>query len=426
MDNHAPHTNDKASPRAGLVSRMFDAITKPPVLTWFAALQAAALSVVALRYHTTLKGATGPTGEVATGDFLAFYTGALALRKGQGTRLYDMDTQHRIQRDVVGRQLTTWQPYFNPPLLALGVATLAGDSFLSAFRLFAAVMVACCLGAVVLLRWAVPRLCSRRVAWITMMLVVIGYHPILRTMVGGQNTPLTLLLIVGFCAMLRQERPIPAGLFLGGLSYKPQYGLLPAVFIALHREWRALIAAAAVWALHYAVAAIWCGTSWPLALGRTLLETRKWEWTANLRTHFSLVPVLAVLFPRPWAQIAALLMSALVLAVLVYGVRRSPQRPSPASLLGLAIAAAMITSPHLQYYEAGLMVVPALLGLEDQLERGIQPPLATRALLALGYLGFPLYGLARQLHFQPLFLCLAGLFLWMLRALTARRSLAGA
>jgi hypothetical protein len=406
----------------GPVWHLLDRATSRPVLTIFAVLHALALGVVSARYLLSLEGPVGPGGDVVLGDFVAFFTGATMIYRGQGASLYDLALQRRIQTGIVGRQLSYWQPYHNPPALALLLAGLAGLPCVRAFYLFVAAMVAAMVGTVVLLRRALPALCHRRGAWVLMALLIGSYYPVIRTMVGGQNTVLSLLLFAGLYAGLVHRRPLAAGACLGLLSYKPQFTTLAAVALAARGELRALLAAAACVAGHYLAGALACGWTWPARVLDLFVEVRPLEWARNLRTHFSLWPFLLNILPDGPALAATIAASLAVVGyVIVLARRHRVGDPAFPLLWGLVITGTLLVSPHLQYYDAGLLVLPALLALEHLGQRGAASVRA-RALLGLGYAGTPALGLVGTLPLQPLFLVLVALFFWQVLLLRQARA----
>ena len=68
-----------------------------------------------------------------------------------------------------------------------------------------------------------------------------SFHPIIRTMFGGQNTVLTLFLLTAICACLRGRHLLWAGVLLGLLSYKPQYATCLVLVLICRGEVRVLV-----------------------------------------------------------------------------------------------------------------------------------------------------------------------------------------
>jgi hypothetical protein len=410
-----------------------DLATQLPCLAVFAALQTAGLAVTSVRYLLSLRGPLGTNGHLVTGDFMAFFTVAKMIRRGMGRSLYDLAVQRRVQTEIVGKELSYWIPYQNPPALALALAGVGALAYVHAFYVYVAGMVAAMTLTAVLLRPVLPEVLGRRGRWIVTVLLIATFQPVLRTMVGGQNTVLSLMLLAGLFASLQQRRAVRAGLFLGLLTYKPQLCSLATVFLALRGELRTLGTAATVAAAHYIIAAMPCGWSWPAALLRQFHAVRSLEFASkqNVRTHFSVWPVALSVAPAPWATLGAAIASLSVVLCVGASVRRHAAAPSSFALVfGMVVSGTLLISPHLQYYDAGLMVLPALLILTHLLRQDGVVGRGSRVALAVGYVAYPLHALGPTLGVQPLFFGLVAMFVWnavlLHKHATGRPTLVGA
>src|SRR6202042_1202111 len=85
----------------------------------------------------------------------------------------------------------------------------------------------------------------------TGILFALGFPAALWNVTAGQNGFLTAALIGGTLGLL-QRRPALAGICLGLLTYKPQFGLLFPLVLIADRQWRT-IASAAITAIALAV-----------------------------------------------------------------------------------------------------------------------------------------------------------------------------
>jgi hypothetical protein len=381
-----------------------------------AGLQATLLAVVIAIYLAGLDG-TLKDGALASGDFVAFYTGATLVREGRGADLYDMHAQLARQHALVGEDPGSTQllylPYLNPPLLALALAPIASLPYVSAFYAFDVLMLLSFAGAILLLRPVLPRLARSRGAWAATVLLLWGWHPVSRTLFGGQNTVLTFLLLAGLYAAWKREQSLLAGLFLGLLSYKPQYTLVFGLVFLLRREWRVLGVATAVVGVHYALGALVCGPKWPLAMLGTLEELRHTFLSLNAPTHFSLIRSLDYSVGGWPGRAIALALIALAVGVCWRRARTiQPSDPRFGLAWSLLLLTTLLASPHLQFYDAGLLALPVLIGLDTVLQDR-SPSLRLRFVLLAAYFAYPIYEYAPQLGFQPLVLWLVGAFLWI-------------
>lgn len=390
--------------------------TRPPVLSWFAGLQALVVAALLVRHVVTLDGVVDGDCKVVVGDYLAFHTGATLIASGEGHSLYDLARQHAVQDALTGCALDRWQPYVNPPLLAAALAPLVALGPRAAFHVFGALCAAALVFALMALGRALPTLRAAPGAWRTAALLVVGFTPVASTLDGGQNTALTLALLTAFYVAIQARHDARAGVWLGLLSYKPM--LLPVLLLVLaaQRRWRALGVAAGVVAAHYALGAAVADADWPARLVATGARYRTLEWADNVATHFSLLPFFERVLPGPIGTSVACAAIAWVAMVAVRRARAAREAgPHTGATWALAFTAALLASAHLQYYDFGLLALPALLGVEHRLASGRALRTPERLALTAGYLGYPAYALSARIGFQPLGVALAVLFVWLWR-----------
>jgi len=388
-----------------------DRTTRQPVLGVFAVLNAVGMTFVAARYLISVQGITDPSGRVITGDFLAFYTAARLLAGPHPLQLYDVSAQQALEQSLVVHSNVAFQPFAYPPLLAMVLRPLAFQPYQTAFYVYVAATLLVLGTSLWTLRVHLPALCGSLSGFATTVLLVAGFHPVVRTAIGGQTSGLSLSLWLGFFAALHGGRPGLAGMWLGLLSFKPQLALLLGGALLVRREYRALVVAACVAVAHYGLAAFALGWSWPLQMLDFLSAYQPLEEGSNLFTHASLLPLFKQLVGVPMGTPIGIGSSAaIVLWVLWYA--RTYSGP-PAALWGLVFAAALVTSPYLQYYDVALAVVPALLGLHALLEAGRRISFGIRIALAAVFVGYPVYELGAMLGFQPLAVVLLLLLTWL-------------
>lgn len=407
-------TSPPAPPRRRLPWRVADLATRPPVLLLFAFLNCAAVWAPTFAYLATIGGPVSE-GVVVVGDYLAFLTGARLLDLGEGGRLYDMGLQHRVQQELAGVTLADWQPYVNPPLLAVLMRPLAGLPFAEGFRAFAAVCtIAGLLGLFALAR-TLPALAPTRARQAALVALCAGFSVLALSMPGRQNTPLTLALLCGVLQALQSGRPALAGMLLGLLSYKPQYLVFVGALLAWRGQWRALGFATLACLGHYLLGAIEASAWWPLRYLAALGDYRLLEAADNASTHFSL----PAFFGHWWGGAAGTTGTVIALAAVALAFVRCAPRTQPGDrdfplLWAMAVVAGMLASPHLQFYDFGILVLPAAIAFDATLRRTREVPLAARVSVAAVYLGYPLiFGARHLLGFQPLTLAAVALFAWL-------------
>jgi hypothetical protein len=78
------------------------------------------------------------------------------------------------------------------------------------------------------------------------------------------------------------------------------------------------------------------------------------------------------------------------------------------------VSGTMLVSPHLNYYDAGVLVLPVLLGLDHVIARYGVPSVGWRVALVALWASYYSWKLGVILGFQPLVLVLAVVFIWLL------------
>ncbi len=421
-DSGSREDSSRAGRAPHLMLRVLDRATRPPVLTFLAVFNLSLSLMIAVRHHSTVEGPLGPDGNVAAGDFMAFYTGAMFVNQGRGRELYDLDRQRGYQLELTGPPNRKWQPYINPPLLATALAPLASLSYRYAYWSFAVLTLLAFIGSMALLKPKLAHLARDRLIWFTTLALTASWLPLFRSMAGGQNTLFTILLLVGLYAAWRDNRMILAGVALGLLSYKPQLGLLlGAVFLA-RGMWVSLMAAGATAAAHYAVGAFFMGADWPLRMIGALRLHRTLEQQI-IANHFSILPTATHSLPGPLAVWVAAIGISGVAVLCVWQARRiEPTDHRFPVLYALLICGTLLVSPHLQHYDVAILAIPTLLTIDYLLGRGRPPSVIWRLLLTAGFLFYPIYQIGASIGFQPLFLWLVSVFIWDWMLLVSRQS----
>ncbi len=405
-----------------VVHGALDKITRPPVLTAFALVGTVMLGQVAVEH---LRSLSGPSDIVTgiTGDFPAFWTGARLIADGRGHQLYDLGTQERLQVELAGAPLKRWQPYLNPPLLVIVVRAFADLNYVHAFLAFTGLMVAAGLLGCWALLSSTPGLGARPLHRLTVALLVLSFHPMIRTMIGGQNTVLTWSLLTSAYAALRSGHPLLAGLCLGAQTYKPQFVPLIGAWLLWQRQWSAIAGIVAGALTHYILGVAFVGPDWPVLMLKFLWLYRPMEWGENVATHFSLLAFFGLTIPGVMGKLLASLgaLAAVILAFRKAG-HIGPQHHSFGPAWAVLVTATMLISPHMQYYDFGILTLPVVLAIETMIQQGRPPGFLLRLSLASAFVAYPLvYPLATTLGFQPLTIGLVLVFVWSLYLIPARR-----
>lgn len=167
-------------------------------------------------------------------DFVHVWaSGRLAL-EGHPSWAYDWDINKALQVATLGQGYDGHFAWQYPPTYLFVAAALASLPYVAAFILWPLV-------SFVPFGLTMRLLVGRPFGW----LLAGAFPALLVNVTIGQNGFLTAALI-GATLYLLPSRKVAAGICLGLLSYKPQYGLLFPLVLMATGEWRAFFAAAAV------------------------------------------------------------------------------------------------------------------------------------------------------------------------------------
>ncbi len=294
----------------------------------------------------TLSGSLG-------GDLPAFYNAGLLVNDGDVDRLYDADALRETQASW-SDQLDQDLPFLYPPFVAGAFAALAKLPYRAAYVVYSLMMVTA-LGAAV---WLLRKPLSRVSRWpLEAFLLSAGFYPMFRSMFGGQNTAVTLLILVAGYRALDDDRPLLAGAVLGLLFYKPQFAV-PVAGLLLLMNRRALLGMAATGTGLWLSGAAMLGPNWV-----TVWFDGARRQSADL---IPLVPVWNIdvtgLSEEVFGHGSTLAfgVAALVLIPLIAALMWTWWAATvPLDLKVAALACGLLLIPfHVLWYEAGLLVLP--------------------------------------------------------------------
>jgi hypothetical protein len=297
----------------------------------------------------TSNGVRAVNGGRVGGDFPAFYGAGALVLAGDGAGLYDRGKQREVQRQFLPDDPGGWIDFAYPPFVAVLFAPLALFPFTSAFSIYSLAQVCACLGAVQLAAGVTPRIRANRVAAAA---VTLSFYPLMRSVLGGQNTGFSLLCAVGLAVSLHRSRDFAAGLWAAGWLFKPQLALPVILLCGVWRTRGFLLAFVLGGAVWYGLGAIVGGLAWPVWWWREgVVQFVHADVAFDLPNGISLREVGLRLGVGPLATA----LSVLCLATAVW--RCWSWKGSIVSLIATVIVAALLISPHTLFYDAGLLVV---------------------------------------------------------------------
>ena len=250
--------------------------------------------------------------------------------------------------------------HYPPPFLFV-VALLAQIPYRLAFVLWV-------VGSTIPYAAVVRALVGRPIGWI----LAIAFPVLFFNSVIGQNGCLTAALIGGTLLCL-PTRPVLAGVCLGLLTYKPQYGLLFPLVLVATAQWR-VVTSAAVTAIVLAVVS-WLafGTeTWLVFLQQAPMASQ--AFLSNGEASFGKMQSLLALVRYAGggdnlAWIAHWSLAATIAVALVVLWRSSVRYEIKAAALALG---AVLATPYVFMYDLVVLAIPAALIVRVGLETGFR------------------------------------------------------
>ena len=294
-------------------------------------------------------------------DFACAWAAAVQALHADATALYDPVEFVKVQAALVGQRDYFYPNWPYPPTFFLILAPFTALPYLGAFITWD---LATLLGLLVVVYLIVRRrpaialvLASPFTAW---------------NFLAAQNGFLTGSLL-GAGLLFLESRPVLAGVFIGLLTYKPQFGILLPVALAASGRWRTFASAAVAAALFAVASAAAFGTGVWAAFPRQLVAQSSVNFFGDpdgdwgyLQTVYGLIRSLHGSAGLAWLAQG---LTALMTAVIVWIAWRSQTRYAlKAAILS---AAALIATPYAFAYDMAAIVVPAAFLATDQLRRGL-------------------------------------------------------
>lgn len=165
-------------------------------------------------------------------DFANVYAAGKLVLDGHSATAYDWDAHKRVQELVLGQKFDGYFGWHYPPPFLFVAALLAKLPYAAAFAGWMAL-------SFIPYLLTVRFLADHKIGWA----IACAFPVALVNVMIGQNGFLTASLIGG-TLYLMPKRPILAGVCLGLLTYKPQYGLLFPLVLIAGGYWRTFFSAA--------------------------------------------------------------------------------------------------------------------------------------------------------------------------------------
>lgn len=302
-------------------------------------------------------------------DFVAFYAVGQCVRRGLAPRLYALDVQAKLQREIAPTltQRDKMFPWVHPPFEAIVLAPLALLSYQGAYWVWNAFSAIALAAFVILMLPFLPRL--RGISRLLPFLCAFAFFPVFDCLAQGQDSIFLLLLLGLAFSSLKQGRDMRAGWWLGLGLFRFQLVLPMLAILAWQRKWKAISGTAMVAAgLAFVSAALmsWQGLlRYPQAVltCNRLLQSSGAEWNRfmpNLRgvvDHFLGAGTVM-------GKVVIVAGSLALLALALWQGPRDTRRPSFDLSFSLAVVVSVLISYYLFPHDLTLLLLPLLLTAE--------------------------------------------------------------
>ena len=323
-------------------------------------------TLIAIVYSLARNDALPPE-LLVIGDLPGFYGLGRLVLEGQGHNLFDIELQREVQNRfwpaMSGKVLFT----LYPPFVAGIVSLVAWMPPRILQCLIASALTA-------LLIWSVREESEDRC--IERLSLTLFSLPVLLSIVGIQNTSLSIALIVVTRKLLRDRRDLAAGLVAGALLYKPHVGLLFIALVAVSAHFNFIRGVVITAILEYVVGYAITGDEW---LSRWMTEIRSFSSARAGVDGYQMTSVLQALDSVPssaWG-ILGLVISFSLFCRFSFVNRHQPE--VAARVIDLFLLTFPILVPQTMFYDLGI----SLFILFTRISLGTTRSLSTAVLVVL-------------------------------------------
>ena len=279
-------------------------------------------------------------------DFVNVWAAGRLTLDGNPAAAYDWPTHKQAEVRGVGHDFENYYGWHYPPTFLFVAAALATLPFLVAAVVSLAVSL-CAYAA------AIGGILGGR----TGVAFALGFPATIWNITAGQNGFLTAALIGGTLGLL-ERHPALAGVCLGLLTYKPQFGLLFPIVLIADRRWRtvavaslvALVLAALSW-LAFGSATWQAFVHWMPITSRVILGEGAADF-ARLQSLFGLVRAHGGGEPLAWTVQGAALLTLVAGLIALWRSRVAYEIKAAALAAG-----ALVATPYVYMYDLVVLAV---------------------------------------------------------------------
>ena len=303
-----------------------------------------------------------PKGLGIPTDFVNVWAAGRLVLDGTPALAYDWDIQKKVEIAALGRDFDGYFAWHYPPPFLFVASLLAQFPYAVAFAGWMAISI---VPYIAVVRGIVGRPFG--------LMLAVAFPMVFNNILVGQNGFLTAALIGGTLYLL-PVRPVLAGICLGLLSYKPQYGVLfPLVLIAAG-HWRAFIAAAVTVVVLAFASGLAFGTEawkaffhWMPMFSQAFLGEGKATWW-KLQSVYSLLRFLGGAESFAWAVHWVFAASVATVLALMWRSRVAYTLKAAALATGT-----LLITPYLFMYDMMVLAIPVAFLFRLGLKSGFRP-----------------------------------------------------
>jgi alpha-1,2-mannosyltransferase len=320
---------------------------------WLTAERARGYSLILLAFYVLgcvawialADGLVDRNGKPLGTDFSNVYAAGVLTLEGRPGDAYDPALQHAAEKKVFG-PATPFFGWHYPPFFLMAAAALATLPYAWALFAWMALTIPAYLATV-------RAICPRPET----LLIAAAFPAAFINLGHGQNGFLTAALLGGALLWL-DLRPAVAGVLIGLLAYKPQFGLLIPLVLLVTGRWTVIASACATIAALAAVTSILFGTSvWHAFAGSAefsraiVLEAGATGWE-KIQSIFSAVRNLGGSTQLAYAAQGALMLALAVSLVWLWRSRAAYELKAAALAL-----ACLLATPYVLDYDLMVLAI---------------------------------------------------------------------
>jgi hypothetical protein len=375
-------------------------------MRWYPRAVVGAMGVALLLGVMLGSGASTVSGRLG-GDYPAFYGAGRIVAAGDWAHLYDPNRQSEAQRDLYpGEQEGEYLYFSYPPYVAGAYAPLALLPYRISFLLHALLMAGAVAATIWIAGGRIPLVGRHRMIALALALL---FYPLLRAIVGGQNSALTLLLVVASWRLATDRRDVSAGLVLSLLLFKPQYAVPLILLYALAGRWRVLLGSALGAGGLYLIGASVMGIDWLSSWWGQVQEFVGLDIPVNGMNNISLIGFVANLANSTQAVVLLGFVPALVTVVLLALGWWKGHPDALTEKVAVAAIGVILISPHTLYYDGALMLITLVV-----IEAHVSP---SPWRITIVWVASAVQILADVLGWSPFFFIVVGIGAWAIHVL---------